>query len=60
MPAPVTAKSDRLIAEELAPTGRWGEEEDVAKVVTSLAAGAFAYAPGSVIDVRDGLSINRF
>jgi NAD(P)-dependent dehydrogenase (short-subunit alcohol dehydrogenase family) len=60
MTAPVTAKYDRLIAEGLVPAGRWGEGEDVAKVVASLASGAFAYATGSVVDVGGGLSISRF
>jgi NAD(P)-dependent dehydrogenase (short-subunit alcohol dehydrogenase family) len=60
MTAPVTAKYDRLIAEGLVPAGRWGEGEDVAMVVASLASGAFAYATGSVIDVGGGLSISRF
>jgi 3-oxoacyl-[acyl-carrier protein] reductase len=59
MTAPVTAKYDRLIADGIVPAGRWGEGEDVAKVVASLASGAFAYATGSVIDVGGGLNINR-
>lgn len=60
MTAQVTEKYDRLIAEGLVPAGRWGEGEDVAKVVASLASGAFAYATGSVVDVGGGLNISRF
>jgi 3-oxoacyl-[acyl-carrier protein] reductase len=59
MTAGVTDKYDRLIANGLVPAGRWGEGEDVANVVASLASGAFAFATGSVIDVDGGLSISR-
>lgn len=60
MTAKVTEKYDRLIAEGLVPSGRWGEGEDVANVVAALATGSFAFATGSVIDVDGGLSIGRF
>jgi 3-oxoacyl-[acyl-carrier protein] reductase len=60
MTAAVTEKYDRLIAQGLVPAGRWGEGDDIAKVVASLASGAFAYATGSVIDVGGGLSISQF
>jgi 3-oxoacyl-[acyl-carrier protein] reductase len=59
MTAGVTGKYDRLIADGLVPARRWGEGEDVANVVASLASGAFAFATGSVIDVDGGLSIAR-
>ena len=59
MTAGVAAKYDRLIDEGLVPARRWGEGEDVAGVVASLATGAFAFATGSVIDVGGGLSIGR-
>ncbi|GEO12881.1 3-ketoacyl-ACP reductase [Microvirga aerophila] len=59
MTAGVTEKYGRLIANGLVPAGRWGEGDDVANVVTSLASGAFAFATGSVIDVDGGLSIGR-
>jgi len=60
MTAAVTEKYDRLIAQGLVPAGRWGEGDDIAKVVAALASGAFAYATGSVIDVGGGLSISQF
>lgn len=60
MTAKVTAKYDRLIAEGLVPAGRWGEGEDVARIVAGLASGAFAFATGSVIDAGGGLHILRF
>ena len=59
MTAGVTGKYDRLIADGLVPARRWGEGEDVANVVASLASGTFAFATGSVIDVDGGLSIAR-
>jgi 3-oxoacyl-[acyl-carrier protein] reductase len=59
MTAGVTEKYDRLISDGLVPARRWGEGEDVANVVASLASGAFAFATGSVIDVDGGLSIAR-
>jgi NAD(P)-dependent dehydrogenase (short-subunit alcohol dehydrogenase family) len=59
MTAGVTEKYDRLIADGLVPARRWGEGEDVANIVASLASGTFAFATGSVIDVDGGLSIAR-
>jgi 3-oxoacyl-[acyl-carrier protein] reductase len=59
MTAGVTGKYDRLIADGFVPARRWGEGEDVANVVASLASGTFAFATGSVIDVDGGLSIAR-
>ena len=59
MTAGITEKYDRLIADGLVPARRWGEGEDVASVVASLASGAFAFATGSIIDVDGGLSIAR-
>ena len=60
MTAKVTKKYDRMIADGLVPAGRWGEGEDVARVVSALASGAFAYGTGSVINIDGGLSIERF
>ena len=42
MTAPVTEKYDRLIADGVVPAGRWGEGDDVARVVSALASGSFA------------------
>jgi 3-oxoacyl-[acyl-carrier protein] reductase len=60
MTAKVTEKYDRLISEGLVPAGRWGEGDDVARVVSVIASGSFAFATGSVIDVDGGLNIGRF
>lgn len=60
MTAKVAAAYDERIAAGLVPARRWGEAEDVAKVVAALASGDFSFATGSVIDVGGGLSIPRF
>lgn len=59
MTAPVAARYDAAIADGLVPLRRWGEPDDVAKVVVALARGDFDYATGSVIDVGGGLHIPR-
>ncbi len=57
MTAGVKEKYDRLIAEGLIPLGRWGEPEDVARAVTSLACGDLGYATGTVIEASGGMNI---
>jgi NAD(P)-dependent dehydrogenase (short-subunit alcohol dehydrogenase family) len=58
MTASVAARYERLIAEGLVPARRWGEPEDVASVIASLATGN-TYATGSIINVDGGLGIAR-
>ncbi len=41
------------------PQKRWGEPEDVAAAVASLATGAIPYATGIHIDVAGGLQLQR-
>jgi len=60
MTRPVSDAYDRRIAEGLVPQGRWGEPDDVARVVAALARGDGAYATGCVITVDGGLSLPRF
>jgi len=55
----VSANYDRRIADGLVPMGRWGEPQDVARVVAALASGRLAFATGSVIPVDGALSIPR-
>lgn len=50
---------DRRIAEGLVPEGRWGQPDDVGRVVRSLLRGDLPYATGSVIHLDGGLSIPR-
>jgi NAD(P)-dependent dehydrogenase (short-subunit alcohol dehydrogenase family) len=59
MTAGVAEKYDRLIGEGLLPQGRWGEPEDVGRVVAALARGDAAYSTGAVIPVDGGFSIPR-
>ena len=47
------------IAGGLVPAARWGEGEDVARIVAGLASGAFGFSTGSVINCDGGLSIQR-
>ena len=46
MTGPVREKYDRLIAEGLSPIRRWGQPEDIAGIVATLAAGGLLSAPG--------------
>ncbi|HEV8508178.1 MAG TPA: SDR family oxidoreductase, partial [Chitinophagaceae bacterium] len=55
----VKEKYDKLINEGLCVQKRWGEPEDVGKVVASLACGNFKYSTGQVIMVDGGLTIPR-
>ena len=59
MTAGVAEAYDRRIADGLVPARRWGEGEDVGRVVAALAGGGFGFATGSVIDVDGGLGIPR-
>ena len=59
MTAGVSAKYDELIAGGLVPQGRWGEPDDVARVVAALARGDAPYSTGAVIVVDGGLTIPR-
>ena len=59
MTAGVAAKYDDRIAGGLVPAARWGEGEDVGRVVAGLASGAFGFATGSVLACDGGLSIPR-
>jgi NAD(P)-dependent dehydrogenase (short-subunit alcohol dehydrogenase family) len=59
MTSAVGAGYDRLIDGGLVPMRRWGEADDVGRVVAALAGGAFAFATGSVVQADGGLSIHR-
>src|SRR6266536_3821967 len=55
----VKEKYDKLIEAGLCVQKRWGEPEDVGKVVAALAKGDFMYSTGQVIMVDGGLTIPR-
>lgn len=59
MTAGVTDKYDRLIAAGGIPQGRWGEPEDVARVVGALCAGELPYVTGEALHVDGGLALPR-
>jgi NAD(P)-dependent dehydrogenase (short-subunit alcohol dehydrogenase family) len=59
MTAGVKEKYDRLIEEGLCVQKRWGEPDDVGKVVASLVKGDFMYSTGQVIMIDGGLTIPR-
>lgn len=59
MTAGVQEKYNKLIEEGLFVQKRWGEPEDVGKVVASLAKGEFMYSTGQVIMVDGGMTIPR-
>lgn len=59
MTSGVKEKYDKLIEEGLCIQKRWGQPQDVGKVVASLARGDFMYSTGQVIMVDGGLTIPR-
>jgi NAD(P)-dependent dehydrogenase (short-subunit alcohol dehydrogenase family) len=59
MTAGVVEKYDRLIAQGVVPQGRWGEPDDVGRVVAALARGDAPYSTGAVVAVDGGLTIPR-
>ena len=59
MTAGVKEKYDKLIANGLVPAKRWGEPEDIGKIVAALARGDLPYATGTVVMADGGLTIER-
>ncbi|MEK1932090.1 MAG: 3-ketoacyl-ACP reductase [Pararhizobium sp.] len=59
MTAGVSGKYDALIDGGLVPMKRWGEPDDIGRMVAALADGSFGFATGSVINADGGLSIGR-
>jgi 3-oxoacyl-[acyl-carrier protein] reductase len=59
MTAPVRDAYDRRIADGLIPELRWGQPDDVGRVVAALLRGDAPYATGTVVHVDGGLSIPR-
>ncbi|MCC6867337.1 MAG: 3-ketoacyl-ACP reductase [Burkholderiales bacterium] len=54
-----TQKYDRLIADGLTPIARWGEPEDVGRVIACLAAGELPFVTGDAVHVDGGLHIHK-
>jgi NAD(P)-dependent dehydrogenase (short-subunit alcohol dehydrogenase family) len=59
MTAGVKELYDRRIADGLVPEERWGQPEDVGRLVAALLRGDLPYSTGSVIHVDGGLTIPR-
>jgi len=59
MTAGVADKYEKRFAEGLVPMRRWGEPDDIGRMVARLAGGDFGFATGSVIEADGGLSIQR-
>ncbi len=59
MTSAVKDKYDRLIAEGLTPTKRWGLPEDVARAVGAIAEGKLDFSTGQVINVDGGFHLRR-
>ena len=55
----VKAKYDTLISGGLLPIKRWGQPEDVAKCVISVAQGNLDFCTGTVIDCDGGFNVRR-
>lgn len=60
MTAPSKAKYDKLIAEGMTATPRWGQPEDVARVIRTMAAGLLPYTVAQEVRVDGGLMIQRY
>ena len=59
MTSVVKAKYDKMIANGLLPTKRWGQPDDIAKVVSAFAQGLLDYSTGTVIEVGGGFGLKR-
>jgi len=59
MTAAVQDVYTRRIADGLVPEARWGQADDVGRVVAALVRGDLPYATGSVIHVDGGMSVPR-
>lgn len=56
----VAQKYEARFKEGLVPSGRWGESDEVGRVVAALADGTFQFSTGSMLNVDGGLSISAF
>jgi 3-oxoacyl-[acyl-carrier protein] reductase len=59
MTLPVKNKYDKLISEGLTPIKRWGQPEDVANAVGTIAQGSLDFSTGSFINVDGGFHLRR-
>jgi 3-oxoacyl-[acyl-carrier protein] reductase len=59
MTSVVKDKYDKLIAEGLTPTRRWGLPADIAKAVGAIAEGRLDFSTGQVLNVDGGFHLRR-
>ena len=59
MTSTVKDKYDKLIADGLTPTKRWGRPKDVAQAVRAIAEGRLDFSTGQVINVDGGFHLRR-
>lgn len=59
MTSTVKEKYDKLIADGLTPTARWGVPEDIGKAVGAVAQGGLDFSTGQVINVDGGFHLRR-
>lgn len=60
MSQPSWDKYDRMIEDGMLPMPRWGQPEDIARTVSSIADGGLEYTVGQAIQLDGGLSVVRF
>jgi NAD(P)-dependent dehydrogenase (short-subunit alcohol dehydrogenase family) len=59
MTAGMKEKYDKLIESGAFPQKRWGQPDDVARVVSAFARGDLDYSTGVAIDVSGGFQLRR-
>jgi NAD(P)-dependent dehydrogenase (short-subunit alcohol dehydrogenase family) len=59
MTSPAVARYDRFVANGGVPMNRWGEPDDVAATVLTLARGDIPYATGIHLDIGGGMQLHR-
>lgn len=59
MTSMIRDKYDKLIGEGLVPQNRWGQPEDIAKAIGSIARGDWDFSSGMVFEISGGLNIHR-
>jgi len=59
MTVKIKDKYDKLIHEGLVPQKRWGMPSDIAKAVSSLARGDWAFSTGTIFEISGGLNIHK-
>lgn len=59
MTSVVKGKYDKLIADGLTPIQRWGQPDDIGKMVTAIAEGYLPFSTGEVINVDGGFHMHR-